>query len=82
MVAALTDSANPTDYLKKMRKRDELLGEYVGTNCPHVEMYTESGKLRKTLVANTTQILRILSPSPRPKPNRSKCGLPEWGANA
>lgn len=34
VVAALTDSANPTDYLKKLRKRDALLGEYLGTNCP------------------------------------------------
>lgn len=36
VVAALTDSANPTDYLKKLRKRDEQLGEYIGTNCPQV----------------------------------------------
>ena len=32
------NSINPTDYLKKMRKRDELLAEYLGTNCPQVEM--------------------------------------------
>ena len=38
VVAVLTDSANPTDYLKKMRKRDVELGNYIGTNCPHVEM--------------------------------------------
>lgn len=33
-VEILTDSKNPTDYLKKMRKRDVPLGLYVGTNCP------------------------------------------------
>ena len=33
VVAALTDSINPTDYLKKMRKRDEALGVFLGTNC-------------------------------------------------
>ena len=27
VVAALTDSANPTDYIKKMRKRDPFLSE-------------------------------------------------------
>jgi len=27
VVAALTDSTNPSDYLKKLRKRDEPLGE-------------------------------------------------------
>lgn len=36
VVGALTDSTNPTDYLKKMRKRDVLLGSYIGTNCPQV----------------------------------------------
>ena len=34
VVGALTDSVNPTDYLKKMRKRDEALATYLGTNCP------------------------------------------------
>lgn len=38
VIAALTDSVNPTDYLKKMRKRDAELGSYVGTNCPQVTM--------------------------------------------
>ena len=34
VVGVLTDSANPTDYLKKIRKRDAELGFYIGTNCP------------------------------------------------
>lgn len=34
VVAVLTDSANPTDYLKKMRKRDFELASFLGTNCP------------------------------------------------
>ncbi len=38
IVAALTDSANATDYLKKLRKRDYELNSYLGTNCPQVEM--------------------------------------------
>ena len=44
VVEALTDSANPTDYLKKMRKRDPEIGMYLGTNCPQIPMTTESGK--------------------------------------
>lgn len=47
VVAVLTDSANPTDYLKKMRKRDPELGEYVGTNCPQIPMVGESGRIHK-----------------------------------
>ena len=52
VVAVLTDSANPTDYLKKMRKRDPELGSFVGTNCPQVAMLTETGKKRLTLAAD------------------------------
>lgn len=36
VVKVLTDSANPTDYLKKMRKRDPELNSYVGTNCSQI----------------------------------------------
>ena len=36
VVQVLTDSSNPTDYLKKLRKRDAELGSYLGTNCPQV----------------------------------------------
>lgn len=46
----LADSANPTDYLKKLRKRDALLGDYIGTNCPQVAMSTETEKQRKIKV--------------------------------
>jgi prophage antirepressor-like protein len=45
VVGALTGSANPTDYLKKIRKRDEELGFYIGTTDSQVEMLTESGEL-------------------------------------
>ena len=60
VVEALTESVNPTDYLKKLRKRDTLLGDYIGTNCPQVAMTTETGKQRKTLAANTAQLFRII----------------------
>lgn len=60
VIAVLTDSLNPTDYLKKLRKRDEALGSYIGTNCPQVEMLTETGKQRKTLAGNTKQLFRTL----------------------
>ena len=67
VVAVLSDSANPTEYLKKMRKRDEQLASYLGTNCPQVEMTGSTGKKRKVLAANTEQILRIIQSIPSPK---------------
>ena len=67
VVAALTDSANPTDYLKKMRKRDPQLAAFVGTNCPQVAMLTETGKKRQTLAADTEAMFRIIQSIPSPK---------------
>jgi hypothetical protein len=68
-------SPNPTDYLKKMRKRDTILGSYLGTNCPQVDMLTTSGKMRKTLAANTEQLLRIMQSIPSPKAEPFKLWL-------
>lgn len=50
--AALTDSVNPTDYLKKMRKRDAELGSYLGTNCPQVAMETQTLKIIKCIAVH------------------------------
>ncbi|MDR0206703.1 MAG: Bro-N domain-containing protein [Bacteroidales bacterium] len=78
VVGVLTDSVNPTDYLKKLRKRDELLGEYIGTICPQIEMKTETGKNRKTLAANTKELFRIIQSIPSPKAEPFK----QWLAHA
>jgi prophage antirepressor-like protein len=80
VVAVLSDSVNPTDYLKKMRKRDELLGTYLGTICPQVAMRGEGGKLRKVLAANTEQLLRIIQSIPSPKAEPFKLWLARVGS--
>ena len=49
VVGVLSESKNPTDYLKKMRKRDEQLALYIGTNCPQVAMKSSNGKKRKNI---------------------------------
>jgi hypothetical protein len=67
VVGALTDSKNPTDYLKKMRKREVELDVYLGTNCPQVLMTTPSGKRRKTLAGNPEHLFRIIQSIPSPK---------------
>lgn len=80
IVAVLTDSTNPTDYLKKIRKRDAELGTYLGTNCPQVEMLT-NGKKRKTLAANAKSLLRIIQSIPSPKAEPFKLWLAQVGAD-
>ena len=79
IIEALTDSKNPTDYLKKLRKRDSELGNYLGTNCPQVEMLTHTGKKRKTLGGNVENILRIIQSIPSPKAEPFKHWLAKVG---
>ena len=79
IVQALTDSINPTDYLKKLRKRDLELARYIGTNCPQVEMTTGSGKNRKTLAGNPEHIFRIIQSVPSKKAEPIKLWLAKVG---
>jgi hypothetical protein len=79
VVEALTDSINPTDYLKKIRKRDTELGSYIGTNCPQVTMLA-NGKKRKTLAGDTAAIFRIIQSIPSPKAEPFKLWLAKVGS--
>jgi hypothetical protein len=80
VVGALTDSTNPTDYLKKMRKRDPELASFMRTNCPQVDMLTETGKHRKTLAADSKAVFRIIQSIPSPKAEPFKQWLAQVGA--
>ena len=80
VVEVLTDSANPTDYLKKMRKREPELGVYIGTNCPQVTMTTSTGKKRKTLAATIKQLFRIIQSIPSPKAEPFKLWMAQVAA--
>ena len=79
VVEVLTDSADPTDYLKKMRKRDPELGIYIGTNCPQVQMTTHTGKKRNTLAADAEQLFRIIQSIPSQKAEPFKQWLARVG---
>ncbi len=78
IIEALTDSINPTDYLKKIRKRDLELGNYIGTNCPQIAMLI-NGKNRKTLAGNVKDVLRIVQSIPSPKAEPFKQWLAKVG---
>jgi hypothetical protein len=78
IIGALTDSVNPTDYLKKMRKRDDDLNSYLGTNCPQVAM-SSNGKSRKTLAGNTENVLRLVQAIPSSKAEPFKLWLAKVG---
>ena len=67
VVGVLSGSKNPTDYLRKMKKRDEILASYLGTNCPKVGMVSTNGKIRKVLAGNLKDVFRIIQSIPSPK---------------
>ena len=79
VVQVLTDSVNPTDYLKKLRKRDPELGSYLGTNCPQVAMRTDSGVQRQTLAGSVEHLLRLIQSIPSPKAEPFKRWLAQVG---
>jgi len=79
IVGALTDSINPTDYLKKIRRRDEELRFYLGTNCPQVAMKTSTGKTRNTLAGNTKDVFRLIQSIPSRKAEPFKRWLAQVG---
>lgn len=75
---SLTDSVNPTDYLKKLRKRDSYLAAYLGTNCPYVEMHF-GGKKRKLLAGTKKHLFRIIQSIPSSKAEPFKIWLAQIG---
>lgn len=79
VVEILTDSADPKQYIKKMRSRDAELASKWGTICTPVEMVGLDGKRRKIQAATTTNILRIVQSIPSPKAEPFKMWLAEVG---
>ncbi len=80
VIEVLTDSVNPTDYFKKLRKRDTELANFVGTNCPQISMIGNTGKKRKTIAANPEQLFRIIQSIPSPKAEPFKLWMAQIAA--
>ena len=66
VVEVLTDSKDPTDYIKKMKKRDPQLAEGWGQFVTPLSMETAGGKQRVNC-ADTESIFRIIQSIPSPK---------------
>lgn len=79
VVSVLTDSADPKQYIKKMRTRDSELGRNWGTICTPVEMTANDGKKRKIQAADIEGILRIIQSIPSSKAEPLKRWLAQVG---
>ena len=77
--SVLTDSVNPTDYLKKMRKRDPQLAEGWGQIVTPLYVQTAGGK-QKTNFANAEGLFRIIQSIPSKKAEPFKQWLAQVGA--
>ena len=78
IVIALTDSVNPSEYLKKMRKRDPILSEGWGQIVTPLYVDTEGGKQRLNC-SNTEGVFRIIQSIPSPKAEPFKRWLAKVG---
>ena len=79
VVQVLTDSADPKQYIKKMRSRDPELGSKWGTICTPVEMIAADGKKRKIQAATVEGLLRIIQSIPSPKAEPFKLWMAQVG---
>ena len=67
VVAVLTDSADPKQYIKRMKSRDEGLKANWGTICTLVPLVSDDGKKHKEMTADTTGIFCIIQSIPSHK---------------
>ena len=79
VIVVLTDSADPKQYIKKMRSRDAALDANWGTTCTPLALTAADGKLRETNCANTEGLFRIIQSVPSPKAEPFKRWLAQVG---
>lgn len=75
VVKVLTDSKDPTAYWRKLKQRLKAEGNETVTNCHALKMTAADGKMRKTDVATTEQLLRLIQSIPSPKAEPFKTWL-------
>jgi DNA-damage-inducible protein D len=80
VVAVLTDSADPKQYIKRMRQRDEELAKGWVQFVPTLSVDTPGGK-QKMGCANAKGLLRIIQSIPSPKAEPFKLWLAQVGAD-
>jgi DNA-damage-inducible protein D len=78
VVAALTDSVNPTDYLNKVRQRDPELAKGYG-QIVHPLLVETAGGPQKLNCANTEGLFRLIQSIPSPKAEPFKRWLARVG---
>jgi len=82
IIAALIDQSNFTKarkYWNKLAERLRREGSEVVTNCHHLKMIAQDGKLRLTDVADVETLLRIIQSAPSSRAEPIKLWLAKVG---
>ena len=79
VIEVLTDSVDPNQYIKKMRKRDPELDVNWGTICTPLQLLAPDGKMREINCANTEGCFRIIQSIPSTKAEPFKRWLAKVG---
>lgn len=80
VIAVLTESVDPTAYWRKLKQRLKAEGNETVTNCHALKMRAIDGKMRKTDVADTKQLFRLIQSIPSPKAEPFKLWLAQIAA--
>ena len=79
VVAALTDSLDPSAYWRKLKQRLTAEGSQVVTFCHGLKLPAPDGKMRSTDCANVKGMFRIIQSIPSPKAEPFKQWLAQVG---
>ncbi len=79
VITVLTESRDPQTYWRVLKNRLKKEGNQTVTNCNALKMLAKDGKRRKTDVANTEQLLRLIQAIPSKKAEPFKVWLAQVG---
>lgn len=80
VIAVLTDSVDPQNYRRVLKKRLRDEDNETITNCNGLKMLAADGKMRKTDVVDVEQLLRLVQSIPSPKAEPFKLWLAQVGS--
>ena len=79
VIAVLTGSKRPRKYWSDLKSRLKSEGSEVSENIGQLKMLSPDGKMRKTDVATSKQLLRLIQSVPSPKAEPFKQWLAQMG---
>ncbi|WP_296849404.1 hypothetical protein [uncultured Methanobrevibacter sp.] len=71
-------SKRPRKYWSDLKSKLKSEGSEVSENIGQLKMLSPDGKMRKTDVATTKQLLRLIQSVPSQKQNHSNSGWLKW----